>query len=82
MQVDIFLLFGFIIMRKDKVLPTSPIGTNTGIQHLAIIVAILNIIILLTSSIKIFIVAVSVDSVELEKNIILLDDEPSMILVF
>ena len=31
-QVDILLLFGLIITRNDKVLPTSPIGINTGNQ--------------------------------------------------
>ena len=32
MQVDIFLLLGFIITKNDKVLPTRPIGTKIGNQ--------------------------------------------------
>ena len=40
-QVDILLLFGLIITRKDKVLPTNPNGINTGNQYIAIYFATL-----------------------------------------
>ena len=43
MQVDIFLLFGLFITRKDKVLPTRPIGTNVGSQYVPLNEAILKV---------------------------------------